>query len=75
MMKRERKNYAPSFEDNEAIQSTLTIEATFQDFLLAKEAQRSSQRTIRDYRTHFKYLKAWLDRNYPDIYSFYRYFN
>ncbi|MCL6597108.1 MAG: phage integrase SAM-like domain-containing protein, partial [Alicyclobacillus macrosporangiidus] len=37
------------------------------EFIKAKTAERSSPRTIRDYKTHFAYLKRWLQQRYGRI--------
>jgi integrase/recombinase XerD len=67
VMKRERTNHAAEFDTVEAIQAAKTIEEAMQEFLLAKQAERAADRTIRDYKAHFRYFRTWLDMHHPNV--------
>lgn len=65
--KRERTNYAPEFETMEELDKALTLEEAITEFLLAKQAERSSDRTLRDYKTHFRYFQSWLEMSHHSL--------
>lgn len=65
--KRERTNYAPEFETMEELDKAVTLDETITEFLLAKQAERSSDRTIRDYKTHFRYFQKWLEMSHHNL--------
>jgi hypothetical protein len=66
MIKRERTNHALHMDTVEAIHSSMTLEEAMQEFLLSKKAERSSERTIKDYNSHFRYFKTWLQETNPE---------
>jgi integrase/recombinase XerD len=73
MEKRKRKtvrtNRAVSVEELEALEvvAGISIVEAMSEFIHAKQAERSAPRTIRDYQTHFRYLRTWLDKFYPKV--------
>lgn len=67
MVKRERTNYATDIKTTDTITDSMSLKEAFNEFLLAKRAERTAPRTIRDYQTHFRYLCTWLDSHYPGI--------
>ncbi|WP_157721956.1 tyrosine-type recombinase/integrase [Tumebacillus avium] len=65
--KRERTNYAPEQAAMDAIERSLSLEDAMGEFLLSKQAERVAERTIRDYKTHFRYFRSWLDVSYSGV--------
>ncbi|TCP53387.1 integrase-like protein [Tumebacillus sp. BK434] len=70
MEKRKRKTVrthrALSVAEQEVLQEEgVSLEQAMDQFLQAKQAERAAQRTIRDYKTHFRYLLSWLKKNHP----------
>ncbi|GMA60379.1 tyrosine-type recombinase/integrase [Alicyclobacillus fastidiosus] len=69
VVKRERTRRALTVEQQQQIQDAVATssEQAMQEFLTAKISERSSDRTIKDYRRHFRYLMNWLDSKHPGI--------
>ena len=66
-MKKERTNHAVSCEHLEKVSPPVSLDELMNEFILTKKAERSAERTINDYLTHFRYFRTWLDNHYPNI--------
>ncbi|PWK07039.1 phage integrase SAM-like domain-containing protein [Tumebacillus permanentifrigoris] len=46
---------------------TISLGQAMKDFITAKTAERAAPRTIKDYESHFRYLRNWLTDHHPEI--------
>lgn len=67
--KTERTHRALELATHEVLEEAEQVggEKAVKDFIVAKTAERAAPRTLRDYETHFRYLRTWLDDRYPKI--------
>jgi integrase/recombinase XerD len=69
IVKRDRTRRALTVEQQQQIEDAVavSIEQAMQEFITAKVSERAAERTIKDYRRHFRYLMNWLDSKHPGI--------
>ncbi len=69
IVKRDRTRRALTVEQQQQIEDAvaISIEQAMQEFITAKVSERAAERTIKDYRRHFRYLMNWLDSKHPGI--------
>ncbi|MFF0831323.1 tyrosine-type recombinase/integrase [Brevibacillus sp. NPDC003359] len=46
---------------------TYELDDAFQLFYNVKKAEGMRERTLADYKAHWRYFREWIDENYPDI--------